>query len=394
MTNPDREELVKIADELDGWHDCADGDVSAGNGHFRVVCESDSEQQRLNLRATLREASTALRRLASSDGGVKVRELAWRRIGDCWKADRYSIRVDHGVPVYYIVSGWASGTNPCDTLDAAKVAAQADYEARIKSALVEVPAVKGEPVRWEWCCFEDNEQRTGWQCEGHGDQKGWEKLVESNPAKYRIVRRPLYTAPPADAGMREALESWLIAEIKKACERYQSGDQRGRFFYGRHSALLEVQQHVAALTAPGATTKSDGGEVITAEQMDAIENAAIAGQPLTDPFAGKVPCHCHDAVSQRLCFDKDRCYTVEAQPVQAIKMPEHRYQEPDPRGGSVSFGNYSEYTPVTVRGSTSDPSSTRSEVTVPCGLDRPSEAQCPNMKAGTSCSAISAPPAN
>ena len=28
----------------------------------------------------------------------------------------------------------------------------------------------------------------------------------------------------------------------------------------------------------------------------------------------------------------------------------------------------------------SDPSSTRNEVTVPCGLDRPSESQCPNMK--------------
>lgn len=78
----DRDDYKRLADELDDWHDCADGDVSAGNGHFRVVCENDSEQQRLNLRATLREAAEVLR-----SASVKVGEVvAWqfRCANDTW----------------------------------------------------------------------------------------------------------------------------------------------------------------------------------------------------------------------------------------------------------------------------------------------------------------------
>jgi len=67
----DRDDYKRLADELDDWHDCADGDVSAGNGHFRVVCENDSEQQRINLRATLREAAETLR--AASVKAVEVK---------------------------------------------------------------------------------------------------------------------------------------------------------------------------------------------------------------------------------------------------------------------------------------------------------------------------------
>lgn len=37
-------------------------------------------------------------------------------------------------------------------------------------------------------------------------------------------------------------------------------------------------------------------------------------------------------------------------------------------------------TPAGIKPGPSDPSPTRSEVTVTCGLDRPSESQCPNMK--------------
>ncbi|MBN8979424.1 MAG: hypothetical protein J0I08_23445, partial [Rhizobiales bacterium] len=131
MTNPDRDELVKLAGNERALFDAAD------RAYFKAGATSNPQDwfHAGLLARQHRNALTALRRLASSDGA--------------------------------------------------------------------------EPVRWEWCCFEDNEQRTGWQCEGHGDQKGWEKLAESNPAKYRIVRRPLYTAPPADAGMRPTTEDIL-----------------------------------------------------------------------------------------------------------------------------------------------------------------------------------------
>jgi hypothetical protein len=60
-----REEILFLASELEAFHDCADGDVCAGNGHFKLQCSSDSEQKRLNLRAVLRGAATVLRMLAS-----------------------------------------------------------------------------------------------------------------------------------------------------------------------------------------------------------------------------------------------------------------------------------------------------------------------------------------
>ncbi len=145
----DCDDYKRLADELDGWHDCADGDVAAGNGHFRVVCESDSEQQRLNLRATLREAAETLRAASVKAGEVKVKALEWSEHkgpdGNCcydhvtasstiggysieWKGwkdnDSYAVSRDEASVTFEY------------TLDTAKAAAQADYEARIRSALV------------------------------------------------------------------------------------------------------------------------------------------------------------------------------------------------------------------------------------------------------------------
>lgn len=93
-----------------------------------------------------------------------------------------------------------------------------------------------------------------------------------------------YTAPPADAGMREALDIAFCAmkDLRDALHREPS--VQGRKWVHLGSSLNDaIRKAELALTAPGATTKSDGGEVITAEQMNAIEAAAIAGQPLTDP---------------------------------------------------------------------------------------------------------------
>lgn len=58
MTNPDREELVKLADEL----------IAQNYGNVR---DTDTMEEHF---ALLAKAASALRRLASSDGGVKVLE--------------------------------------------------------------------------------------------------------------------------------------------------------------------------------------------------------------------------------------------------------------------------------------------------------------------------------
>ena len=108
------------------------------------------------------------------------------------------------------------------------------------SALEAPAAGDGEPVAWRW-------QEESW-----GDywiynpEPGW--LAEQN----NIVKQPLYTAPPADAGMREALD--MVAHS-------------GKFQCFDDDAWDVVNK---ALTAPGATTKSDGGEPTDAQRQEAL----------------------------------------------------------------------------------------------------------------------------
>jgi len=109
-----------------------------------------------------------------------------------------------------------------------------DASAALRRLTLEAPAAgDGEPVAWRW-------QEEGW-----GDywiynpEPGW--LAEQN----NIVKQPLYTAPPADAAMREALEGKL--------REFDS-------LWARDGGPFDsewVSEVLAALTAPGATTKSD-----------------------------------------------------------------------------------------------------------------------------------------
>ena len=146
MTNPDREELVKfdlftpdeLAVRLDEWANCLD-------------------KAQMDLRSDLRCAAIHLRRLASSDGGVKVRELEWvERTGVAGTFDastsvgHYIATItDDGRGMWFII-GLTTSNYTIGDIDVVRAAAQADYEARIRSALVEVPAVKGEPEPVAW----------------------------------------------------------------------------------------------------------------------------------------------------------------------------------------------------------------------------------------------------
>ncbi len=125
MTNPDRSELVKLADEL----------IAQDYGNVR---DADAMEEHFVL---LAKAATALRRLASSNSGVKVRELVWSPHpagGEQALAAGLGLyRVHRDGSNWYLV--------PDHMGEGGKAAAQADYEARIRSALVEAPTVKGEP---------------------------------------------------------------------------------------------------------------------------------------------------------------------------------------------------------------------------------------------------------
>ena len=120
-------------------------------------------------------------------------------------------------------------------------------------AALEAPASgDGEPVAWRW-------QEESW-----GDywiynpEPGW--LAEQN----NIVKQPLYTAPPADAGMREAFVRVLaslaaaisILERTPKAKRAVASDKMFDQMLDDYRKALEAGR--SALTAPDATTKSDG----------------------------------------------------------------------------------------------------------------------------------------
>ena len=173
MTNPDRDELVNLADAIDAatakvalWPEKRCGGLPEGE-LGRVFMDF------LNVRNLASDAATALRRLASSDGGVK------------------------GEPVAWLVVGSHSFT-------------------RLKS-------------------LADSWQRSG------------------------VTLQPVYTAQPADAGMREALQEAYIAGAIAVHNEWLAAFERGEGPPRGDPDFSEAASDYAALTAPGATTKSDGG---------------------------------------------------------------------------------------------------------------------------------------
>lgn len=71
--------------------------------------------------------------------GVRVKALEWRK-SDIWKreqAGEYTVQNEHDRTGFNVWSAWQDGCFMGDytTLEAAKEAAQADYESRILAAL-------------------------------------------------------------------------------------------------------------------------------------------------------------------------------------------------------------------------------------------------------------------
>lgn len=169
MTNPDREELVKLADDLSFIPSKEDGLVDLG-------CVTDVERDLI---------VTALRRLASSDSGVK-----------------------------------------------------------------------GEPEPVAWIDFADNSNVRLWTSEKH--------RADAEVAAGRKMT-PVYAAPPADAGMRETFVRVLaslaaaisILERTPKAKKAVASDKMFDTMLDDYRKALEAGR--AALTAPGVTTKSDGG---------------------------------------------------------------------------------------------------------------------------------------
>lgn len=214
-------------------------------------------------------------------GREKIKLLEWEELvrGQSFCASSIGLRYyvyhahDDGLWHAYTEGFQPTEFRPTTSTDAAKAAAQADYEFRIRSALVEVPAVKGEPEPVAW-------QRRAQFPSAPGAAPQWEPCSRDEATGHferqsGYEYRALYTAQPADAGMREALADLLAYIERNECthESISRGgsiwticddcgrkwaDDRGGF--KPYVEPAEITAARAALTAPGATTKSDGGD--------------------------------------------------------------------------------------------------------------------------------------
>lgn len=192
-------------------------------------------------------------------GGVraKVKPLEWneytdeRGDPDRWDAETLAgtfygiaLLVD-GFSIEYDYTAVAKGL---DDLEAAKAAAQADYEQRILSALEAPAAGDGEPVAWT--TFNQLIEM------GRHPRVAHSMWGERNGN----INFPLYTAEPADAAMREALDAALCVMKGLRDGLHHEPSVQGRKWVHLGSSLNDaIRKAELALTAPGATTKSDGG---------------------------------------------------------------------------------------------------------------------------------------
>ncbi len=314
--------------------------------------------------------------------GAKVRELEWVEMPDrdpesaSWIAE-----TDLGRS-YRVFAAWWGAQNKYGyvfdgfyhTENEAKAAAQADYERRVLSALEAPAAGDGEPVA-DWRADPTSDEHWNAGCDFAMEQLckalgvdpatvNWDAATETvdgdvQSVIWNILRTRMGedwspdTASPAEAAMRWRHKKRGSTYTEVGIGRMQAAswvdlnndnehkvDMREVAIYRADSdGTLWVRPReeieggrFEALTAPGATTKSDGGE-----------------QP---PRVG---------IDWQLSDDaKARIAEIDA----AIVRPgDSRLNQIIGGPSPVPFSNYGEYTPVTVRGSTSDPSSTRSEVT-------------------------------
>ncbi|WP_199091584.1 TFIIB-type zinc ribbon-containing protein [Bosea sp. ASV33] len=142
---------------------------------------------------------------APSGSGGRVKPLEWQPTssGFCWHAasavGRYFIEERHS-DFRWNVEGWP-GEWAVNTLDEAKAAAQADYEARIRSALANDASPRGEAVVWQWRMKNPVD---GSMSEWRDGKHGFSAAVAE---RFGAEERPLYAHPaPATVEMREALD--------------------------------------------------------------------------------------------------------------------------------------------------------------------------------------------
>ncbi|TFE99448.1 hypothetical protein B5M44_04420 [Shinella sumterensis] len=173
---------------------------------------------RQNIRSALTAALSDQERAVE----VKVKPLEWGGDGDCYAfADvthqSYSIVFEEGK----FWSNWDMSLPPFGTIEAAKTAAQADYEQRIRSALVDVPVEPGIPTAN--CCvcrriIDTREKSEGGDDFGDETEPGkWTCSVQCYDAYVGFV-------PDEPAPHREGEDSAEVEDERLAFEGWAIGN--------------------------------------------------------------------------------------------------------------------------------------------------------------------------
>jgi NTP pyrophosphatase (non-canonical NTP hydrolase) len=221
-----------------------------------VVAKFNASSEKVGLKTRL----TAGGRAASVKAGevVVVKALEWRdHRPDSFPEPAWSAQTPFG---FYNIEEVSASDSPAyvvrlhahhfiadkDSLDAAKAAAQADYEARIRSALVVEP-VKGEPVGYI----------SPATLEALNDPNGSGPVVAA--AGYDTLI-PIYAATPdtsSSVGLREAL-GWLLDAIKSEVKFTDTTPLLKRRFEAAERALAANQSDggVEGHAAKGGTSGS------------------------------------------------------------------------------------------------------------------------------------------
>lgn len=118
----------------------------------RAVAAAEADPHGGKVMVPLDVARTALSALVEERPvAVKVKALKWEQNRSDWEMFK-AATIAGSYDIMKILDKWELTRNTMgelgkfDTVDAAKAAAQSDYETRIRSALVGVPAVESEPV--------------------------------------------------------------------------------------------------------------------------------------------------------------------------------------------------------------------------------------------------------
>lgn len=219
-----KDELVTDA-EVDAAHSYISGlyPYAESKSEVRSMLEEAARARSAALSTLVEEQQVAVKALAwaESAGGVYEKSAHAKTCIGNYEAWYFRLFTDPPKDCY----GWKApfgGDVVADSYEAAKAAAQADYESRIRSALVDVPAVESEPDMLRLAVAAvleaDTEFRAnmmpGWDGDPLSDElDGLRRIFEASPVRSAIAPAPAEeTWQPMDTAPKDGKHCILAVQ--------------------------------------------------------------------------------------------------------------------------------------------------------------------------------------